>query len=740
VSTLLGRRQFWIILALGFAVRVIYLAWSRELPFFHFPFTDALYHHRWAQAIAGGVLWDGRPFFRAPFYPYVLGSLYTVFGSSVWVGKIFGHVLGLVTGGLVMALADRLFHRRAALIAGWLWLGSGLVMFFESELLLDSLFTFLFVWWLFLLLTGVPATRRLAAAGFVFGLACITRPTMLALAPVFFIYAWHMLSGLRPARRTRLAVLLGAAAVPVLVIAGLNSYALGRPAGIATQGGINFYVGNNPAASGYSAVLPPPWGYAWNYRDLARHAEVERGRPLDDAEVSDYYFARGWHFIRTEPGQFASLLLRKALLTVNSVSISDNLNIPWLVRKIPLLQWLPVRVAFLVPPAVLGWLLPRPRPREFLMLWAVIAVYTAALTGFFVIERFRLPLVPLWILFAAFGVGAFLDRRARLWAAALLLAGGIVVLPNWYGIDTRNQAQAYFNLGNVALKQGDNRRAEALLDTALSWQPELQQLRLNRGLARLRQGAFDSARDDFEAEAARFPFDARAFTNLAALHLLDGDSSAALAAIDSGLARDSGSALLYLQRLKLAVAREDTLVLGSTLDLALRHSGDLPVWSYWKGERARLAGRNDEARRAYREFRNTPPGWPTLDVIEPSTAGPALPEVDYQIGLTWLAQGALDSAALSFGRAATADSSFVEAWSNWGTAALAAGDPATAVARYRAALRFAPDSPLLWTNVAYGELSMGRPDSARTALVRALAADPGFGPARELVAGLEALP
>ena len=58
---------------LGAVLRTVYLVWSAELPFFDYPITDALYHHRWAEAIAQGVLWDGQPFFRAPGYPYLLG-------------------------------------------------------------------------------------------------------------------------------------------------------------------------------------------------------------------------------------------------------------------------------------------------------------------------------------------------------------------------------------------------------------------------------------------------------------------------------------------------------------------------------------------------------------------------------------------------------------------------------------------------------------------------------------------
>ena len=126
---------------MGAAIRVIYLNWSHVLPFWDYPITDALYHHRWAEAIASGILWDGEPFFRAPFYPYVLGGLYALFGSYVVIGKIFGHAVGLVTGTLIMLLAGRLWGRNGILWSAILWLGSGLLLFFEGELLVDSLFT-----------------------------------------------------------------------------------------------------------------------------------------------------------------------------------------------------------------------------------------------------------------------------------------------------------------------------------------------------------------------------------------------------------------------------------------------------------------------------------------------------------------------------------------------------------------------------------------------------------------------
>jgi tetratricopeptide (TPR) repeat protein len=207
---------------------------------------------------------------------------------------------------------------------------------------------------------------------------------------------------------------------------------------------------------------------------------------------------------------------------------------------------------------------------------------------------------------------------------------------------------------------------------------------------------------------------------------------AAQAAIDSGLARDSSLPLLYLQRLSIAEDQSDTMSIAATLARAERHAPAQPVWLYWRGELARLAGAGREARDAYRAFIAAPKTWPSLDGEDQSYAGPSPERVDYQIGLTYLGEAQIDSAATYFGRAALADSTFSEAWSNWGTAALSEGQFSLAAQRYRVAVGSTPESPLLWTNLAYAHAQAGEMDSAYAALVNALAADSMFMPARAL--------
>lgn len=730
------RREFWLALGAGLILRIIYFFWSLDLPFFDHPITDALYHHRWAEAIANGIWWNGQPFFRAPLYPYTLGLLYSLFGSSVWIGKVFGHLIGVATGALVMCLAHQIGGKRVAVIASVLWLGSGLLLFFEGELLLDSFFTFLSLASVYLLITSESRPYRLALAGMVLGLAAVTRPTILVCIPVYVGWLYVQRRHFTMSDYTVFGL---AAALPILVVTGLNTSALGRPAGIAMQGGINFYIGNHEQATGYSAQLPEPWGYAWNYRQLSAHAESEVGQNLDAVEVSDYYYGKGADFLLEHPAHAAGLFLKKGMLSLNRATISNNLNLPFISKRIPMLTWLPVRVWWLFPLALVGLLLKQSSIADRRMLWLFVLLYTSTLILFFVAERFRLPIVPILIVLAASGASTLWEvRRSRLPAAlAILTCGLLFTAPNWYDLDVENEGMAYFNLGNVALRTGQNANAVAWYDSALAASPRMKQLRLNRGLAHLRMGELDLAQADYTAEAMMFKLDARPHNNLAALHLLTGDTVSAQAAIDSGLTRDSTLGLLYRQRLAIAEAQADTNTLRVALKQALRHAGQWPVWTYWQGELKRMRGNTAAARNAYLKFQSMAGTWPSFDGEDLLYAGPGPSRTAYSIGLTYLQEGRVDSAAIHFGAAALIDSSFAEAWSNWGTAALSVGSILTAQSRYRQAISANPASPVYWTNLAWAHIQASQPDSARTALVQALALDPAFTPAISLAQQLE---
>jgi 4-amino-4-deoxy-L-arabinose transferase-like glycosyltransferase len=164
---------------LSVAIRFLYLSEISHNPYFDHPRLDALYHDIWAQSIASGNIIGNDVFFRAPFYPYFLGALYALAGHNYVVPRVVQHILGSLCVVLLYVLARKLFGRLTAVLASLLAATYAVLIYFEGELLFDSILTFLCV-----VLSVVVYSRKgqqgrmhWFVVGFVFGIICITRPT-----------------------------------------------------------------------------------------------------------------------------------------------------------------------------------------------------------------------------------------------------------------------------------------------------------------------------------------------------------------------------------------------------------------------------------------------------------------------------------------------------------------------------------------------------------------------------------
>ena len=113
---------------------------------------------------------------------------------------------------------------------------------------------------------------------------------------------------------------------------------------IASQGGVNFYIGNNPDADGCSAIIegdPADW---WS----AHHAQIARGEralghPPKGSEVSKWYLRQALHFMRDRPGQAARLLVAKLSYFWSHWEISNYLDIRFITSNYtPIVAYLPI--------------------------------------------------------------------------------------------------------------------------------------------------------------------------------------------------------------------------------------------------------------------------------------------------------------------------------------------------------------------------------------------------------------
>ncbi len=487
----------------AFALRLTYVLQLRSSPLFDHPQMDELYHDQWAQAIAAGETFVEGPYFRAPLYPAFLAAVYKAFGHDYLAPRIVQALLGALSCGLLFLIGRGVFGRAVGAVAAFAAAGYWMLIYFDGELLIPSLVVFLdlLLIWLLLRAARTPGALVHGLAGLVLGLSAIARPNILLFGPAVVI--WLFVVHRERLRRALVCVacVTGGCLLVILPIT-IRNYAVGDDLVlIASQGGVNFYIGNNPRSDGHTAIVPGTPGDWWGgyYATIAR-AERALGRKLKASEVSRYYYGQAWDFIRTQPGRFLALLGRKLQLFWSRWEIANNKGIYfWTEHFTPIVRFLPLRFAVVGPLGILGLVLCWRRRGELFPLWGFILVYMASVVLFFCTARYRTPVLPPLLLlatYAAFRAAATVRQmRWKPVAVGLVVLALAAVLVNATpGAESfRNDAQSYVMLGNAYEEQSQLDLAADNYRQALAVEPEYLLARYNLGTVLGKSGRLPEA-------------------------------------------------------------------------------------------------------------------------------------------------------------------------------------------------------------------------------------------------------
>lgn len=534
------RIDWWLvaIMVVAVAIRVIHLIDYHALPDWSQLKMDHWYHHHWAQSIAGGNISGDTTYFRAPFYVYCLGALYSVFGDSLWVSRIFGVVIGLFTILLVYAIARRLFGRTSGLAAAGLAAVYPINVYYEAELLLDPLFTLLLLAALhrFLIWRTSQTRLNLLFTGVLLGLAAITRPTVLV--PAVLLVVWLLLS--KSELKTRLShavVVLAGLGIVILPIFTRNLVVAGDPVLIASQGGINLYLGNNDSADGVSSAMPEPFGNIWRLRDISYLAEKAEGRTLKPGEISDYWQRQAREWIFSNPVKAARLYLKKLRLSIGDREISNNRNIDAFFSAFPYLKYFPFGFAVLFGLAVAGAIVAWRSHAEVRIIVTLIVCLLVVNAAFFVNSRFRQPVIPLLILLGSFAI----TQLPGLWRSpkrfiAIVAAGVLAGIVSWLPIAplaAGGDAQPLLSRALAAYADGHVQQSLEYAREAIKTNDTFPEVNLTAGVCFLRMQRADSARYYFEREKRFHPGRPKAYINLGSLEVVNGRYAQARPQLDT---------------------------------------------------------------------------------------------------------------------------------------------------------------------------------------------------------------
>jgi len=539
-----SRRKFYItascIFGIALALRLIYLVHLKRLPFFDHPIMDASYHDTWARDILSGKTAGYEPFFRAPLYPYFLALVYAVSKGSYVVPRIAQFILGGLTSVLTFSLACKYFGRRAGLVAGLLCATYPVLIYFDGELLTETLFIFLSM--LGLVLVEIARQRQAGlfwlAGGLAFGLALVTRPNVALFLP-FAIAGAAVFS-----RRKLMASLLLAAGIIIpLAPVTIHNYAVSDEfIPLVWQSGINFYLGNNAASNGWSATGPDVRKDWWGgYNDMIAVPREMLGREPSFNEVSDHWTRRGLSFIETHPVGWLRLVLRKTALFWSSMEFPNNQDYNFMKLYSWLLRNPAVTFGTVAPLALVGMFVFWREARRLYFVYALFLSSFAGAIAFFVCDRYRLPALPPMFIFAG-ALAVYLTdlaaarRFARLGIYLACVAGAaLVVNLNLTGERLPDFAQSYCGLGKVYAAMGDKEEAARVFEKALSVNPGWAETYEQLGLLRMQAGQNKEAEDLLLKATRVWPDFATPYRALAMIYLSEGRVSESRLAIEKAL-------------------------------------------------------------------------------------------------------------------------------------------------------------------------------------------------------------
>ena len=503
-----------LVFALALAIRAVYFFQLKASPFF-LPVGNNLDPHlylEWGRYIAAGDWIGSGPYLGMPLYAYCLGVFFKLFGSGaplVIAAQLF---ISALNCALIFLIAKRLFDTRVAVIAGVIGALYLPFLFNDGMITSSALITALnySALYLFLRFEKNMSWLHLALAAVTLGLATLARASTLLFLPCIVLWIAAGFAKLSLNKKLGLSFLLCASFAFVILPVTIRNYVVMKERILITPyGGVNFYIGNNPWATGFYRPFETTRNdSAGLIEDSRKLAEKETGKELSLREASDFFVGRAMDFIRNTPGKFAILFGRKVLYFWNHYEVPDVLNYYFVKRFVPILR-LPL-FSFLVigPLGILGIFLSLSRRRDLTLAYLFLGSYIFSISLFFINARYRITIVPIVIIFAAFFLNELVLRVKEKNYGLLLKCVPVLALAlavSHLPIKRVDYATSYSNLGLVLSRQGKTEEAKGAFLKALSIRPDFPSAYNNLGTVYYNEGNKAKAKEYFVRAESYMP-------------------------------------------------------------------------------------------------------------------------------------------------------------------------------------------------------------------------------------------
>lgn len=386
----------------------------------HLHLDPRSYHEQGVSVAAGFDPMPGQPFYQSPLYAYFLGSIYRLFPGDLAAVRLVQLLLGVSTVFFIALATMKLFGTGTGVLAAFLAALYAPFLFYEMQIMKPALGICLIAGGILASVFAAESALAAILAGLAFGLSALVRENLILLLPFGFVWLLlqrrsltlalpegdelgHAPIGRRPLGRALLFLAAGAAVIIPITVRNFGTSGEWIP--VTSQGGQNFYIGNNAEARGYytdlAFVRPDP---RFEQEDFRREGERRAGGPLGYRALSRLWYGEGVRWLRENPSEALRLVGWKLQHLGNDQEIPDNEHFGYMRSRFLPLRLAPLTFGWLFPFALLGMIVGRGALLQRGLLYAGVLVQVLSLVGFYVFARYRLAIMPFLIPFAAHGV------------------------------------------------------------------------------------------------------------------------------------------------------------------------------------------------------------------------------------------------------------------------------------------------------------------------------------------------
>jgi 4-amino-4-deoxy-L-arabinose transferase-like glycosyltransferase len=471
-----------LILLVGLALRLTFFFELKSTPMFESLYSDSKIFSDLAWQIINNNSWFGKIiFYMSPGYTYFLAILYSVFGHDLALIRIIQILINTANIFIIYLIGRELFSIKAGYAAAILASVFSIFIFYSSVILLEVIFAFFISLLLYhLVRTDKPKDRSYwLTAGIFLGAAALFRGNILLFLPVLIL--WLIIKNRTEQLKVHFesAGFLTIGVLLLIIPITINNYIAEKKFLLLTSNaGINFYIGNHEKATGIYKI--PEHIDFHSDPTGKKYAELESGKELSAAEVSDFWMNKGFDFIGSSLPQASLLTLKKFFLFFDDAENpqSSIMDISFYAENYSFLLKLPLPgFYFIFLFALAGLVLSFNKNEKHRITYLLIAAYTVSIIIFFVVGRFRVGITPVLIVFAGYGIVEIYELIKQYnfkkliipaAAAAVFIAVNLAYIPA-YSFD---DSDAYINLGNTSFSEGDYNKALNYYNQALEIREE----------------------------------------------------------------------------------------------------------------------------------------------------------------------------------------------------------------------------------------------------------------------------